>query len=419
MDEITVECKLARNYTMENTPDALAYLLIKVVPNPSVDFGSIPMNIGLVIDVSASMRGKKIKSAIEAAKVVVQSLRPDDWVSVTAFSDDTRVIVPATQAFDKFSILSEIDKLRIRSGTRMYLGMEVGVREMRNARFSGSINRMIILTDGETEGEDRCQSIAEQEADNKLVISNFGIGDRYNEELLKELSDTTLGSFYHLKFAQEIQDSFQKEIDAVSAAVITNVGLSLNVPKGLKLDSISRIFPSSVRLQPKTEADGTVFSVQAGNLRKDESTCFGAQLRLPARPAGRVRIAQVYITYNVPSLQIEDRVEKRDVIVQYSADPTLCGMVDREVIAYFNQLNAQTLIEQAVRETKAGNVAAATQSLIQAQALTERIGNVNLTRSIEGAIQELKEKGTISSGGIKTVKAGSRQTVTIDETEFV
>ena len=419
MSEVGLECKLARNYTLENVPDALAYLLIKVVPNPAVNFGSLPMNLGLLIDVSRSMRGKKIKCAREAAKFAVQSLQPDDWVSVTIFSDEAEAVVANTRACEKDLILSSIDKIRIMGGTRMYHGMEVGVRAMRKAGFSGTINRMIILTDGMTEGEEQCRFIADQEVENKLVISPFGIGDKYNEELLKEISDTTLGTFYHLQTPQQITEQFQRELGAASAAVISNVTLSINLVEDVKLEELYRIFPSSVRLQPKIEADGKIVSTEVGNLRKDELTCFGAQLRLAARPAGRVRIAQIFVAYSVPSLQIEDNIEKTDAIVRYTGDHDLCGRIDREVIGYFNQINVQNLIEQAIKETKVGNIPEATQILAQAQVITQRIGNVVLTRSIEQATEELRKKGTISSGAMKTVRAGGGHTVRIEKTDMV
>jgi len=418
MSEVGLECKLARNYTLENVPNALAYLLIKVIPDSSINFGALPINLGLVIDVSRSMRGKKIECARDAAKLVVNSLRADDYVSITTFSDEAMVIAPSTKAIEKDAIVSSLDKIHIISGTRMYHGMEAGAREMHKVRIGSTINRMILLTDGMTEGEDRCCAIAGQEAENKVAISAFGIGDKYNEELLIEIADKTLGTFYHLRAPEQIIEQFQKEVGLASASVISDVTLSLNLVKDVELEEMYRIFPSSVKLQPRVEADGKIISVEVGNLRKDEQTCFGAQLRLPARPASRVRIAQVFVSYNVPSLQIEDRVVKSDVIVEYTSDRDLCGIADREVIAYFNQLNTQILIEQAIKETKVGNISAATQILGQAQLITQRIGNVPLTKSIEQATQELKEKGTISSEAMKTVRAGSSQTVRIEKTDL-
>jgi Ca-activated chloride channel family protein len=414
MSEVELECKLARNYTLENVPNALAYLLIKVIPDPAINFGSLPVNLGLVIDVSRSMRGKKIKCARDAAKMVVDLLRPDDWVSVTVFSDEANVIVPNTRANEKDTILSSLDKIHIVSGTRMYHGMEAGSREMHKVQNGSTVNRMILLTDGMTEGEEQCCVIAGRETENNVAISAFGIGDKYNEELLMELADKTLGTFYHLQTPEQITERFQKEVGLASESVISDVKLSLNLVKDVEIKEIHRIFPSAVKLQPKFQADGRIGIIDIGNLRKDEQTYFGTQLRLPARTASRVRIVQVFLTYSIPSLQIEDSVAKSDVTVEYTSDRDLCGRVDREVVAYFNQLNAHNLIEQAVRETKVGNISAATQILGQAQLITRRIGNVPLTKSIEQATQELKEKGTISSEATKTVRAGSSQTVRID-----
>jgi len=300
----------------------------------------------------------------------------------------------------------------------MQHGMEMGIREMRKAGFSDKANRMIILTDGETEGEEWCRTIALQERENNVVISTLGIGEKYNEYLLDDISSATLGSFFHLKAPEQISDIFQSEIIDASAAVLSNVTLSLNLSSDVTLESIYRIFPSSVKLQPRIDDEENAFTVDAGNLKKDEPATFGAKLKLPARPAGQVKIARVAITYSIPSLSVKDRVETRDIIVEYTNSPELCSSVDREVIGYFNQLNAQSLIEQAVEEARSGNTDAAAKALTQAHAITERLGNRPLTQTIQQTIEELEQKGMLSADGVKTIKAGSRQTVRIDESQF-
>jgi Ca-activated chloride channel family protein len=400
---------------MENVADSIGYLLIKVIPNSGVDLGSLPLNIGILIDVSASMRGKKIKCAKESAKRAIRSLRPEDWVSVTAFSDDIQVIVPSSQVGDTAAMEAAIDKMRIKTGTRMSLGLEACLREMRRVRVQNSINRLLILTDGETENEDGCFTIAEKQAEKQFVISAFGIGGKYNEEFLRQLSDETLGGCYHIRDPQQMSDNFQQEIVDVSTNVITNVVLTMQLPDDVSIDSFDRIFPGSVQLHPELMDDGSLYSLDIGNIRKDVTTCFGVKLKLPARIASRVRIAKITLKYSIPGLGIKDDTITDSAIVNYTNNPTLCSVVDREVITYFNQLNAQSLIEQAVRETRVGNIPGATQSLIRVQALTEKIGNINLTRNLEETIQELIQKGSISSDGIKTIRAGSRHTVKVDE----
>jgi len=418
MSELNVEFKLGRRYTMENVPGALAYLLIKAAPNVSTGLRTLPMNVSLVIDVSGSMKGQKIKHAIESAKLVVTSLTENDYVSVVTFSDEAQSIVPSTKGLDKATIFSALESIRILSGTRMHHGMELAIREMRKSGFGDKANRMIILTDGETEGEDWCRTIAIQEKDNNVVISTLGIGEKYNEYLLDDISCATLGSFFHLRAPEQISDIFQSEIRDASAVALSDVTLNLNLPDDVALESIDRIFPSGIQLQPQKENEGNSFKVDIGNLKKNEPAIFGAKLKLPARPAGKVAIAKAAVTYSIPSLQIKDKIETKDIIVEYTNSADLCGSVDSEVIGYFNQLNAQTLLELAVEEAKAGNAASATKALEQAHAITDRLGNRPLSETIKQTIDELEEKGMLSADGVKTIKAGRRQTVRLDEKQL-
>jgi len=91
--------------------------------------------------------------------------------------------------------------------------------------------------------------------------------------------------------------------------------------------------------------------------------------------------------------------------------------VDREVISYFNQINAQNLIEEAIKQTRIGNIDEATQSLSLAQSITEKLGNLPLTQEIKEALDDLEAKGIISPDSVKTIKAGSRQTVKVKQSD--
>ncbi len=417
MSEVLLECKLARNYALENVSGSLAYLLIKATPNPAVNFDSLPLNLGLVIDVSASMKGDKIKYARDASKFVIESLSPDDMVTVVIFSDDARAIVPHSEVREIGPILSAIDKIRPVSGTRMYKGIETAVAEMSKARNLNYTNSMLLLTDGETEGGERCLEISRQEAKNRLTISTFGIGDKYNEELLKSIADATLGKTYHLQTAEQIKSHFDSEVSAARAAVITDITLNIRVSHDVKLEEIHRIFPSSTEIHPRIEPDGKTYTVDITSLSKNEPSYFGIKMILPARAGGRITEAQISLKYDIPNRKIEGHTEECDVIIEYTKDRDLCSTVDREVINYFNQLNVESLINQAIEETKIGNVAQATKILSQAQMLTQRIGNSSLTQYINNASEELIEKGAISSGALKTIKIGASHTVKIDTTD--
>jgi Ca-activated chloride channel family protein len=413
--EVIFECKLAREYALENIAGSLSYLLIKAMPSPSIDFDFLPLNLSIVIDVSASMKGDKIKHAKEASKLVIDLLSPDDMLSIVIFSDAAKSIVPHTRVTDKDSIIKAIDKIGPVSGTRMFYGIEKAIEEMNMDAYRDSVNMMILLTDGETEGETKCIDLVKQEKDRGVIISTFGIGDTYNELLLKAISDITLGKVYHLQAPEQIMGSFETEVNAARATVITGTTLTLSIEKEIKLEDIHRIFPNSTRLEPRTSADLTSYTTNINSLRRNEATYIGVKMMLPAKENGKITEGLITLRYNVPSSGIKDQICQSKFIIKYTSDRSLCTTTNRDVISYFNQLDIENLIGSAINETKAGNVAEATRMLAQAQMLTQKIGNTALTQNISRATVELGERGNLSAEVVKTMRIGSSHTVKLND----
>jgi len=413
MSYVQLQCKLARNHTMEEVDKAAAYLLIKTIPDTTAGFGRLPLNLTLVLDVSGSMKGEKLECAKDAACLLIEYLSGDDSLSLVVFNDKAKVIIPKSKSDDKNAFFSRVREIKANGGTRMYVGMGSGVEEIGDVSES-SINRMILFTDGQTEGEAQCLGKARQAAERGIAISTFGIGDDYNEELLGEVARITLGGAYHLQHPHQIKEQFMAEMKGATTIGITNAILTFQLSKDVVIEEAHRIVPNIAKLDFRL-IDERMFCADIGGLNKDEITCFGAKLLLPARPAGQTRVGQVILKYDVPSMQITDKTEKCEILVEYSKDRDLCGRIDREVISYFDQLSAQGLIEQATRAARDGNVAVATQKLIQARVLTQRIGNVFMTQQLHQAIDELNNKGTLSSGAQKTIRLGSTHTIRITD----
>ncbi len=413
--EVILECKLARDYTLENIAGSLSYLLVKAMPNPSMNFSFLPLNICIVIDVSASMKGDKIKNAKEASKLVVDSLSPDDMLSIVIFSDAAKSIVQHSNVHDKESIIKAIDKIGPVSGTRMFYGIEKAINELDLEANRDCVNMMILLTDGETEGEVKCIDLARQVKDMGVIISTFGIGDTYNELLLKSLSDITLGTVYHLQSPEQILTSFETEVNAARSTVITNVVLTLFIEKEIKLEDMHRIFPNSIKLEPVVSADRSSYTTSINSLRLNEATYIGIKMLLPSRENGRIIEGLLSLKYDMPSSGIREQTCESKFLIKYTNDRSLCTITNRDVISYFNQLDIENLVGNAINETKAGNVAEATKMLAQAQMLTQKIGNTALTQNISRATVELGKSGNLSSDIVKTMRIGSSHTVKLDE----
>ena len=54
---------------------------------------------------------------------------------------------------------------------------------------------------------------------------------------------------------------FQKELGNASGSVISDVTLNFSLAKDTMMESLDRIFPSSVRLEPVSEVEGRVYRI--------------------------------------------------------------------------------------------------------------------------------------------------------------
>ncbi len=79
----------------------VAYLHIEAKPQTVVTTHKAAINFGMVLDRSGSMDGNKIESLKRAVIQVLDTLGPEDTVSVVVFDETAQVVVPTTAATNK------------------------------------------------------------------------------------------------------------------------------------------------------------------------------------------------------------------------------------------------------------------------------------------------------------------------------
>ena len=154
MDQVTLKCALNKPHLPVLKTQQLAYVYVQVEAGETIAEVRTPLNIALVLDKSGSMEGDKIISLRKAAKNVIDMLDEDDYVSIIAFSDRVYPIVTSTPAVNKIALKKEIDGIRDGGGTAMSGGMRRGMGELEKQLSSDRLNRMLLLTDGETFGDE-------------------------------------------------------------------------------------------------------------------------------------------------------------------------------------------------------------------------------------------------------------------------
>jgi Ca-activated chloride channel family protein len=181
-NDITLTCRLNKAYLPAMNTQQLAYVLIEAVPGASMAQVQMPLNLSLVLDKSGSMQGKKIKNLREAAKLVVDRLGPQDTISIVAFSDRKYLIAESQPVTDKETLKKQIDRIRDGGGTAISGGMGQGLQELDKELAPDRVSRMLLLTDGQTFGDEKqCKKLAETAGKKGIVVHALGLGDDWNE----------------------------------------------------------------------------------------------------------------------------------------------------------------------------------------------------------------------------------------------
>jgi Ca-activated chloride channel homolog len=157
---------------------------------------------------------------------------------------------------------------------------------------------------------------------------------------------------------------------------------------------------------------GRAIVIPVGQLEKG-GAAYLAEIMLPPRPQGAVRIAQTDVVYNAPGSGPQR--EAVDLIINFSADPAVQNQLNGRVMNIVEKVQAFKLQTQALDEAETGNVRGATQKLRQAVTILLAQGETELANQMQQEASRLEQSGEISSEGKKTIKLTSRQTVKLSD----
>lgn len=427
-----------REFMPADTAAQKLFLMLKLRPTKEIAVTRPPTSFVFVIDTSGSMYeivsgettptgvtytqdgkeynqvtgGKtKIDIVIESLLALVRSgrLGTSDRVAIIQFDDSASQIIGLTQATQINQLEKAIAQLSSFSGgTRMGLGLRHALDSLNNEDMS--VRRILLFTDGETFDEDVCRDIASDFAAQNIPITASGVGEDFKEDLLSHLSDSTAGSLFYVVPGNaigtqvsilDLPNKIIEEYQNAQQEVITNLTLTVKTVKGVELTRIVRAYPT----QAEFPLDKDPYPI--GNAAADDETIFILEFSMENRPASRVRIAQLGLTYDIPGQNRRGELPPQNLVVQFVAGQAGAAQVDQEVMDYVQQCNISNIVNQATKIADS-NPQKAEELLETARRMTVRIGNKEMEQSLNGAQQELRKTRKISAGTRKTVKIGAK-----------
>ena len=363
--KIHLERMMYRNSIAVAGESAASYALLKLIPSGGA--GQLGLNLALALDVSGSMYEEdgtgisRLQRVQDAALAALQKLRPTDSLAVIAFAHTAEVVLPATPLSEKAAIedvIRRIDRFDVDpGGTAMDLGLRLGMEEVEKNAGPGRLSQVLVLTDGETTGEQACRQLAQQAAEKKVPFTLMGVGTEWNASLVKDLARLSGGKWYYIDVnqAEETERVFLEEFGHLAASGFANVELHLWPVRDVKIKRVRMVVPE-IKDLPLAEAEERHLTASLGILERDKPTRYVLDLSLPKRPDGNYVIAQMEVTFDPGNGQRES-TGRVPLQVQYTAAGQ--GYVNAEVARHIDEVQIYELnknLQQAIAANDEGEV---------------------------------------------------------------
>jgi Ca-activated chloride channel family protein len=383
-------------------------MLIDAKPQAQATTTVTPVNFCMVLDRSGSMDGPKMDNLKRAMVEVIATLRPDDIVSVVVFDETADVIVPSQPVTDKAALNNRVEAIRVQGGTAMSTGLELGAAELRKGLAPDRISHVLLLTDGQTWGdEDRCRAIAQELGQAGVPITALGLGDEWNERLLDDLATATNGTSDYIANPQDISRFFQRAAQAAQHTTVRNARLLIRLSSGVTPRAVYRVKPMIANLGYKPIGEREI-NIEIGDIQSDTGASVLAEIMLPARPEGEYRVAQAELTYDVPQEQRLDQRVRIDGLIQLTADASAMK-VDPAAMNLVERVTAFKLQTRALDEAAAGNAAGATQKLRSAATRLLDLGELELADTMNRAAEAINQGQAPSAADQKALTYKTRR----------
>jgi Ca-activated chloride channel family protein len=425
--KIHIERMMYRNSIAVPGQSAASYALVKLIPAGDSG-GPLGVNLALVLDVSGSMYEEdgtgvsRLKRIQQAATAAIDKLQPNDTLAIIAFAHNAQVVLPATSLAEKDRIRETIERIDMfdvdPGGTAMDEGLRLGLGEVEKNAQPGHVSQVLVLTDGETSGEQQCRQLAEEAAKKKIQLAFMGVGTEWNSGLIKDLAKLGDGKWYYIDVneAQEAQRVFLAEFEHLAAAGFTDVEMHIRPVKDVRIKRVRQVIPEIKEL-PTTEPEERHLVAKLGTLERDKPSRYILDLSLPKRPDGKYVIAQLEVTFDPGTGKRESTTAVPLEVTYAPAHGFINAEVARHIdevqiyemntnlqqaIATNDQAEAQRLAESISKKGEVMGQRAAKKTMLARQVLSELHQGGRVSRKTQLAVDDaarLAEEMPLPSAG--------------------
>jgi hypothetical protein len=375
----------------------------------------------VLVDVSGSMSGDKIRSARQATAAAIAELRDGVAFAVIAGDHRVRPVYPpaGTARADertRAAAIACVGELRADGGTA--IGTWLSAARDLAEQHPDAVRHAILLTDGQN-GEDAVTfDRAVRSCVGVFTCDCRGVGTDWRVDELRKVASALLGTVDIVARPDDLAADFRAMTGAAMAKTVPELWLRLWTPQGATVRFVKQVAPAVEDLTDRRVDAGPqrgAYLLGAwGAETRDYHLCVEVA---PATVNARVRAARVELVRG------EDVLARANMTAEWTDDVSRSSAIDPKVAHYTDQVALAGAIADGLAAREAGDVARAEERLGEAVRLAAESGHDDTAQLLAGVVHVVDAKtGTVrlradadkagtmalDARGTRTLRVGAR-----------
>jgi Mg-chelatase subunit ChlD len=228
-----------------------------------------PLNLVLLVDNSGSMeRADRVRILTEALQVLAQQLHPQDKLSLISFARAPRLWADGVAGDKAAEAVKRVSEITPQGGTDLSAAMKLGYETAHKHYQAGSINRVVLLTDGAANlGDVKADALkekVEQQRKEGIAFDCFGVGwEGYNDDLLEQLARNGDGRYGFINTPEAAKTEFAAQLAGALRVAASDVKVQMEFnPR--RVISYRQVGYAKHQLKKEQFRDNTVDAAELG-----------------------------------------------------------------------------------------------------------------------------------------------------------
>ena len=231
----TREAPFKATVSVFDTPwNARTKLMHVGIKGYQIDAAETPRaNLVFLIDRSGSMNAaNKLPLLINSMKLLLDSLKPDDTVSIVTYAGGAGTVLAPTKIADKGKIVAALESLHAGGSTAGAEGVRQAYRLAEQNFDKDGVNRVILATDGDFNvgitNPDELKSFIERKRKTGVFLSVLGFGmGNYNDQLMQTLAQNGNGAAAYIDTLSEARKVLVEEAGSTLFPIAKDVKIQM------------------------------------------------------------------------------------------------------------------------------------------------------------------------------------------------